>query len=265
MTTDGAPPPGVLRSFGVADVEPTHLSGGEGTSWRAGPLVVKPAADVRFAVWHAELMAALPQSGFRVARPMASSDGTWVAGGWSASMWIPGIHQHRWLDVIAAGRAFHRSLSSIELPAWLHERTDHWAIGNRVAWGEADPPNLNENRRISVERLLSSLEPVELEPQLIHGDLTENVLFDEGLPPAVIDMAPYRRPVGFASAVVVGDAILWFDADVQLAEAVAETTPQFGQLLRRALIYRLVSGGLAGALDIPGGIELAVAVATSLP
>ena len=264
MTTDGAPPAGVLRAFGVSDIEPTRLSGGEGTSWRAGPLVVKPATDARFATWHAGLMADLPEADFRVARPVAAGDGTWVAEGWSASRWIPGTHEHRWLDVVAAGEAFHRSLSSIDPPALLSERTDHWAIGDRVAWEEAGVPELSDNHRIAVELLLSSLEPVELEPKLIHGDLTENVLFAEGLPPAVIDMAPYRRPVGFASAVVVGDALLWFDGDARLAEAVAESTPRFGQLLRRALIYRLVSGSLAGAVDTPGGTEVAISVATAL-
>ena len=52
----------------------------------------------------------------------------------------------------------------------------------------------------------------------MHGDLTGNVLFARGLPPAVIDFSPYWRPVGFASAVVVGDALLWEGADESLLD-----------------------------------------------
>ena len=38
--------------------------------------------------------------------------------------------------------------------------------------------------------------PIVTTSQLIHGDLTENILFAEGLSPAVIDFSPYWRPVG---------------------------------------------------------------------
>jgi hypothetical protein len=35
------------------------------------------------------------------------------------------------------------------------------------------------------------------------------VLFHDGLPPAIIDFTPYWRPVGYASAIVVADALVW--------------------------------------------------------
>lgn len=73
----------------------------------------------------------------------------------------------------------------------------------------------------------------------MHGDLTGNVLFHETLSPAVIDFAPYWRPVAFASAVVVGDALLWEGADETLLDAVSHVD-DFPQYLLRALIYRAV-------------------------
>lgn len=48
--------------------------------------------------------------------------------------------------------------------------------------------------------------------QLIHGDLTGNVLFAADEAPAVIDFSPYWRPPVFAEAVVVADGLLWFQA-----------------------------------------------------
>jgi len=58
-------------------------------------------------------------------------------------------------------------------------------------------------------RLAAALEPVEARSQLIHGDLTGNVLFAEHLPPAIIDLSPYWRPTSFASAIVIADALVW--------------------------------------------------------
>jgi hypothetical protein len=66
------------------------------------------------------------------------------------------------------------------------------------------------------------------------------VLFDDQLPPAVIDFSPYWRPTAFASAIVVADALVWEGAPDELADAV---DPQY---LLRALIYRAVTSMVAG-------------------
>jgi len=60
-------------------------------------------------------------------------------------------------------------------------------------------------------------------------------------------VTPYFRPPGFASAVVIGDAVRWRDADPEpLLEATA-SDPAFPQLFVRAVIYRLVTSLLFGA------------------
>ena len=266
MTTEPGqqPPAEVLAAFGAPAVTPEPLPGGEGTSWRAGSIALKPAVDERFATWHAEVMDRVPEVGFRVARPVAAHDGGWVHAGWSASLWIPGSHEHRWLDVVSAGEAFHRALAEIDAPEFLAERGDPWAVGDRVAWGEEPVPLLGEAHDSLVRRLIDLRRPVELPPQLIHGDLTENVLFEDGLAPAVIDLAPYRRPVGFASAIVVGDALLWFNGDAHLAASVAASVPVFGQFLVRALIYRLVTERVSGATNASPGAEKAIGITAAL-
>jgi uncharacterized protein (TIGR02569 family) len=79
--------------------------------------------------------------------------------------------------------------------------------------------------------------------QLVHGDLTGNVLFADGLPPAVIDFSPFWRPPGYATAIVVGDALLWEGADESLLAAVSRVD-DFPQLLLRALVFRAVVDAL---------------------
>jgi hypothetical protein len=69
------------------------------------------------------------------------------------------------------------------------------------------------------------------------------VLFDDQLPPAVIDFSPYWRPTAFASAIVVADALVWEGADESILNAVAHVE-DFGQCLLRALIYRTVTDRL---------------------
>ncbi len=91
-----------------------------------------------------------------------------------------------------------------------------------------------------VASLETVLEPIAAPSQVIHGDLTGNVLFADPLPPAVIDLAPYWRPAEFATAIVVADALVWEGADI--AELKPTTgTDRFGQFLVRAILYRIVA------------------------
>jgi hypothetical protein len=70
-----AVPEGVLAAFGVAGVEPVRLAGGQGTAWRAGRLVLKPADSVREGQWFAGVYDALTGPGFRVPRPVRTVTG----------------------------------------------------------------------------------------------------------------------------------------------------------------------------------------------
>jgi Phosphotransferase enzyme family len=108
------PGPEVLASFG-ASADPVSLPGGEGTAWRAGEVVLKPAGDPQVARWTADLYrdlyslgpvgplnpsparrdpldpvvpvdpsAVRRDPGFRVPRPLRTVAGTGAAGDWVA-------------------------------------------------------------------------------------------------------------------------------------------------------------------------------------
>lgn len=139
--------------------------------------------------------------------------------------------------MIAVGERLHAAIANVPRPALIARRTDRWALGDRVAFGELPAAAFTHVEHLP--RLVEALRPVDARSQLVHGDLTGNVLFHESLPPAVIDFAPYWRPPAFAAAVVVGDALLWEGADDSLLAAVAHVE-DFPQYLLRALIYRAV-------------------------
>ncbi|MFI6739036.1 TIGR02569 family protein [Nonomuraea sp. NPDC050451] len=235
------PPPGVLAALGLtAPVSP--LAGGRGRSFRAGDAVVKPVDGAEEAEWSARVFAGLPDAaGFRVPRPLRSRDGAYVVEGWTASEFLEGREgpAGKWGSLIAAGRAFHRELRHLPRPALLDRRDDPWAVADRVAWDEAARP-----RPTDADELLSRLGelagPVAAPSQLIHGDLTGNVLFHPGRPPVVIDFSPYWRPVAYAEAVVVADGLLYHRAEPELIEAVLPGREGL-HLLARALIFRLAT------------------------
>jgi uncharacterized protein (TIGR02569 family) len=231
------PPPQVVAAFGGSDpLEP--LAGGRGTAWRTGDLVLKPLdASAEELEWQGRLLDSLDCDGFRVSRLRGIHDG------WCAWEYVHGEHRERaWPEVIAAGERFHAAISDLPRPPFLDRRTHHWAIGDRVAWGELPAGNLPHVKHLP--RLLAALRPIDASAsQLIHSDLTGNILFADGLAPALIDFSPAWRPTGFASAVVVGDALLWEGADASLLDAVAHVE-DFPQLLVRALIFRAVVDAL---------------------
>ena len=234
------PPPAVLAAFGVAGSRPAQLGGGQGTSWLADDVVVKPAdADMEELAWQAWVFAQIPASGFRLARPRRAADGSLCVDGWCAAEYVTGTHEAgRWPEIIAVGERFHTALAGIPRPSFLDQRSSRWAISDRVAWGEIPPSEFPCVRHLP--ELVCALRPVTAPSQLIHGDLTGNVLFDSPQPPAIFDFSPYWRPAAYASAIVIADALVWQAADRQVLDAVTHIGG-FGQYLVRALIFRAVA------------------------
>jgi len=235
----------VLAAFGATG-DPVALGGGGGRAWRAGDVVLKPCNDEAEWAWLGEVLPTIAQDGFRLALPMRAPDHRWVVDGWGAQPLLAGAHAERWLDVIRIGDRFHASIAALERPGFLDARTSPWSVGDRVAWEELAPPIAHP----ILDRLLAMRAPVSAPSQVVHGDLTENLLFAEGLVPAIIDVTPYFRPRGFASAVVIGDAVRWRDADPEPLLAEVAHDRRFPQVFVRAVIYRLVTALVVGRTDV---------------
>ena len=230
----------VLDAFGAAGARPVPLSGGQDTSWLAAGLVLKPAdLDLEELAWQARAYSQVSCDGFRLARPRAAVGGSLCVDGWCATEYVAGRHeQRRWAEIIAVGERFHAALCAIPRPGFLDHRDSAWAISDRVAWGENPASDYQHVRHLP--RLTAARRPVPAASQLIHGDLSGNMLFHDRLPPAIIDFSPYWRPAGYASAIVVADALAWEGADSQILGAVSHID-DFGQYLIRALIFRAVT------------------------
>jgi uncharacterized protein (TIGR02569 family) len=209
-------------------------------SWSAGDVVFKPAdVDLEELAWQAQIFSQISSAGFRLARPRRAADGSLCVDGWCATEYVTGTHEAgRWPEIIVAGERLHAALRGIPRPSFLDQRSSRWAISDRVAWGEIPASEFPHVKHLP--ELVSALRPVTAPSQLIHGDLTGNVLFDGAQPPAIIDFSPYWRPAAYASAIVIADALVWEGADRQVLDAVTHIG-DFGQYLVRALIFRALT------------------------
>lgn len=241
---DVPPPPVVLDAFGATGRR-LPLAGGQRTVWRVGDAVLKRVdADLATLEWQAGVLARLDGgSAFRVAPPLRTGDGRLVMAGWTAWRYEPGEHlPRRWPDIIAVGNAFHLTTAGLAEPSFMRQRMDKWARADRVAWGESPAAPFDQDPELA--GLFAALRPVSAPSQVIHADLTGNVLFSEGRPPLVLDFSPYWRPAPAAAAIVVADALVFEGADDGILSAVADLAG-FGQYLVRALLFRAVTDLLA--------------------
>jgi uncharacterized protein (TIGR02569 family) len=247
MTPPVRPSGQVVTAFGVPGQSARPLGGGQGRSWRAGDVVLKPVDDVVEAVWMADVLSTLVEDGFRMTRPVRSSAGEWVVEGWSAWTVLPGEHDTagRWSDILRVGQKLNAALSGVRRPGFLDARTHAWAVADRVAWGEESLTVVDEVLRPLADRLSAHLRPDHSSSQIIHGDLTGNVLFAPGSPPGVIDFTPYWRPARFCLAIVVVDGLLWHGAPAWLLDAVPGTDDGTSLLARAALRRLITSDRLA--------------------
>lgn len=239
----------VLDLFAVPD-DVRSVPGGRGYSVVAGDLVLSPGRDPAVSGWLNPILAPLaveldherPRS-LRVAMPIPTRDLRWVVDGWGASRFEPDARQCRDLDVLlATGRLLHARLAARvpAPPAGIHDRTDRWARAARVAFGETQPTGIPTELAPLACHLISELGDAGFGPdQLVHGDLAGNVLLDAAGIPLVIDVAAYWRPVLWAEAVTVLDAVVSLGADAGVMAGWASGPRR--QAMLRAAIFRLLS------------------------
>jgi uncharacterized protein (TIGR02569 family) len=237
----GPPSPEAIAAFGLHG-SPRRLAGGRGRSWSVGEFVLRPAdGPLGQLEWEAEVIPAL-QSEVRLAPPVRSRGGGFVVDGWCAYPLLAGAHHDgRWTDIVAAGDRLHAALAELARPGFLDTRADPWSIAERIAWEEQPIP---QNVDDLVDRVAGARRPVVASSQLVHGDLTGNVLFAAGSPPAVIDLALYWRPTAWAIAVVAIDAITWEGAPRSVLRA-GSRGADWEQCLVRALLFRMLADELA--------------------
>lgn len=245
MNTKSPPSKVVLEKFGIIE-EAVLLSGGQGTTFKAGNFILKPTDSEEYVIWAANIFKNIKQNGFRVAKYAKSSNSRYVEDGWICQEYLEGEHDHdktRWEEIVKLCKVFHIALAEFSKPEFskpdfLGKGDDPWSVADKMAWGEI-PIEYHLELKEPIEKLLSLLKLVNLPNQIIHGDFGGNVLFHPTLPPAIIDFSPYWRPAELAPAVIIVDALAWENASFSILDYV-EDVREMNQMLVRAELRRIL-------------------------
>ena len=235
------PPRHVLAAYGLSE-RPLPMAGGRVSgAWQVGEAVLKRAGDAAEQVWRCEVYLDWPSdAAVRVPRPLPDQDGRWVVDGWSAHVRVPGktasvVDDVQWFRLACDG--FLDVTCDLAKPAFLDTRDDPWTTADRMLAAGAEPPaSVGE----FVADCLRDDGVVSGQPQVVHADLTGNVLRD-GEVAGVIDWPAQWWPRELALAVVVADALCWQGAGKTLLD---EWHDVGTAALRRALAWRAVTRGL---------------------
>lgn len=223
-------------AFGAKDSVPEPV--GVGPHWRCDDIALRPVTNPAEASWVAQTLTDLTVPDMRIARPLRASDGRYVVGGWIAFRYVSGTPEPRYDDVIAASLRLHKATADLPVPRFLAMRADVFAMADRAAAGlEEAPLNPSLGGRL-FDVISGARKPLGLRPQVVHGDLFGNVLFDGTAAPGIVDFTAFHRPPEWAAAVVVVDALAWGGADEGLPKRWAHL-PEWQQALLHALLFRL--------------------------
>lgn len=219
--------------------EPVLLPGGQGNSYVSGGIVLKREEDERIANWMAEFFQGLPDSPLvRLLRPVKSTHGTWMYEGYIAWVYMEGEHvKGHYAEKLSASMAFHGLMSDVEPPFFLDVPRNSWAAADLVALGEK-PFDYDEEFMELYRQIQPHLKPLEMRFQLVHGDLSANILLAPQLPPAIIDFSPAWAPNGFAEGILLADAIAWDEPPAEELEMFKEI-PNIEQLAWRGALRRI--------------------------
>ncbi|MGD0864443.1 MAG: hypothetical protein ABSA49_02680 [Rhizomicrobium sp.] len=230
----------IAEIFGAKDA-PVLLNGGQGGTFRAGAIVIKPADNMEEAAWLAETFNGLGDTAkIRTPKPVLSTNRKWIEDGYVAWSFTEGhIKGGVYREKSEACDAYNRLVGRVAKPGFIDTRIDPWSVADRKAWGEERIDYGPEFAHL-YEDMLSSLTDLYIPSQMIHADFSGNVLFADELPPAVIDFSPYWQPADFAQAVILIDA-----AALDGCATVSELLSVFGsiehieQLTLRAALRRI--------------------------
>lgn len=233
-------PPGVAlaKAFG-SDATPIVLSGGQGTTYRSGEIILKPTGNIESSNWQAELFSKIESTTeVRIAKPVKSTKGLWVHEGYVAWTVLEGKHTvGNYDEKLSASIAFHKLLKDFPKPSFLGTASSSWATADLVAWQKIEFRYDTEFMSL-YNQIKPHLHPISVPEQLIHGDCLGNMLFQPRLPTGVIDFSPAWAPTGFAEGIMFADAISWENADLKELTAFFDI-PNFDQFAWRGILRRI--------------------------
>ncbi|KAF4332110.1 ribosomal L1 [Fusarium beomiforme] len=250
----------VLDAFGAGN-NLIHVPGGRGLCYQDGQgVLLRPSDDDEESEYIGslcKLLVDLNPIDYGIPEPILASGHPekYVCDGWTAWTYVEGnaIPQGNFKTLMRACRAFHADTARLVTvkPLFISTRKNRFTEADLVAWEEKkleDVEGVNTDIMAVIQPTLDQLHRLrqpfqqEMKSQLIHGDLTGNVLFDteSNNPPTIIDITLYWRPAEYAEAIIVADGLIWLKEGRELVDMHGFDHTRM-QLLVRALYWRCLS------------------------
>jgi hypothetical protein len=227
------------------------LLGGQNTSVRVNnDAVLKPVDDVQHYEWLLTIIDSINPQGYRLSKPIRSNKGSFVSEGWICTKFERGKNVNGLIkEKLLVSRLFHHDLSNINFKD-IPQGDNPWVVGHRIAWQKDElPKEVNfEIRKIINELLLKVRLKDQYYSQIVHADLAGNILFDDVLPPLIIDFSPTVAPVEYAEAILVCDCIAWQGSKVSNIDLLINN--KFNkEMIIRAVVFRLAVEAILSGND----------------
>jgi len=206
-------------------------------SWRCDDVLVRPVTDNALAA----------------GRPGCSTRSSWtgcgcqaaallgrpvVVAGYAACEYVTGTRSRATTSWWRPRCGCTRRRPRVRRPRLLDDRDGLTARADAAAWGERAIALEPATGGLLFDDLARYRRQIRLPAQVVHADLFGTVLFDGDAPPAILDLVPFWRPVEWAAAVIVVDALAWGGGDPALLGTWSHLDG-WPQALLRALLFRV--------------------------
>jgi uncharacterized protein (TIGR02569 family) len=239
----------VLEAFNLkGNIEP--LSGGQNTSVKINDVVLKPVDNDSYCEWVSNVISKIDPQGYRISKPIKSKLGTFIYEGWCCTRYEPGENaEGNVSSKLKAARLFHSDLAKVDFSN-RPKSNDPWSKAHEVAWQREQLPK--EICKQAIETIGVLLEKVKLQNsynvQIVHSDLSGNILFDEKFGPLIIDFSPTIAPVEYAEAILVCDCIAWQGSPITDIDLLPDSE-FYREMILRATIFRLTVAAIFAGND----------------
>lgn len=232
-------PDQVAAVFHADDGAPVALGSAWDHGWRIGDVALSRAVGPHVA-WSARVRDRLTVPGLAVARPVRSTDGRFVAGGWRASTFAEGSLVQRVDETVVAALRLETALAGVEEQPDT-SGDDIFSVADRCAWspdvGAVDMGLKDARLREVIQSLRAAREDITSPAGIGHADMLGTTVYAEGSGPVLTDLVGVVRPHGYTAAQVMVDALLIEATDEGIFERFSHI-PDLEQLAVRAVLYR---------------------------
>lgn len=224
------------------------LKGGQEQAIKAGHLVLKPVDDEDEYLWIADVLNNLDTTNINIAKPVLSLHGNYIEDGFGATEFFSNIGHTYDIDLgLRLCRQLSERLKHITKPSFLFENLNNpWKKAHYLAWNEISLSNLPNELLF----LINLRKPLDFPNQLIHTDLTGNILIDKNGSTCIIDFTPSFFPKEYAEAIMIVDYVSWHNAPLSMINKMNLPELISHQFILRALIFRMSVSIFMSSIDI---------------